>query len=264
MTTVVERMEKMIWGEYSEPKAKDFFLINSSWALFALIACHWFFVAKIGPYIMKNRKPLNLGPLMIVLNGLQFGAYGCGIMLIGYGINFGWDAWRCHQSPSNDSFRDEVFLRIAYVLFCMRLLESTTPIIMVLRKKHDQHPLLHAVYNGVYLTIIYHCINRYYKEVVYMYPYTDAMKIALRSAYYSLTLPGPPFQRHAGRKRYITAISLAIVLYNVYHMVSMIQGSCDGPKAILLAFATLSSAESVYYGWKLLNSGKSKVSAKSM
>lgn len=250
--------EKAIWGDYKVDRAKDFFLVNNSWGLPLLLALQLAFVTYFGPKWMKNRKPFDLRPLMIVLNGLHFGTYGCGILILGYGINLGRDSWACKSKPSEE-FRDDVMIRIAYALFCMRLLELFTPIIMVLRCKKGQSPVANSLYNALYILIIYHCMNRYYKDVVYLYPYTDAMKITLRSAYYSLTSPGPDFRRYIWPKNYITGFCLAICVLNVYHLTHMISNNCDGPKIIMYAFLLLSSAEIVFHLTKLFSS-KAKIS----
>ena len=242
--------EKFIWGDYRVTSTSDFFLVNSTWKLPLILLLQLTFVAYLGPKWMSTRKPFDLRPFLIVVNGLHFGAYGCGILLLGYGINLGRDSWSCIERPSND-FRDHVMLRIAYALFCMRILEMTTPIIMIVRGKSGQSPIANCLYNGFYILIIYHSMNRYYKYMVYLYPYTDAMKITLRSGYYSLTSPVPDFRRYNWPKNYITKFSLIAALFNVYHLIYLISNNCDGPKVIMFSFLILVSGEIIFYLIKL-------------
>ncbi|XP_053205917.1 elongation of very long chain fatty acids protein 1-like [Panonychus citri] len=135
--------EKLFWGDLKVTRAQDFFLVNSSWGLPFILVIQLTFVMFLGPKWMSTRKPFDLRPLLIVINGLHFGAYGCGILVIGYGISLGRDSWACTAKPSDD-FRDDVMLRIAYALFCMRILELTTPVIMVLRGKSGQSPIANS------------------------------------------------------------------------------------------------------------------------
>lgn len=250
--------EKEFWQGYSDPRAKDYFIINSSWTLFAILAVHWYLLNRTLPRWVRERKIMNLRPILVVLNGLQFGAYGCGILVIGYVINYGSEAWQCDAIPTH-VFKDEVFLRVGYALFCLRLLELTTPLVMVMREKPSQKPMMQTLYSYFYLFLIYHAMNRYTKEIMYMYPLADGVKIALRSAYYGLRSPGSTLGQFSKLKKIVLYVSLAMSILCAFHSACMIRDNCAAPKALMTGFFILSFSETIFYFNRIIASHYEKL-----
>lgn len=247
---LVTAYESKVWENFSEPKAADYFITNNPILICLILVVHLYLVNKFSKNIQSSNErqseSAQLRPFLIVLNGINFGAYGCGLLVIGYFIDYGLESWKCKKEISENSFKYEVFLRIGYVLFLMRLLELLTPLIMAVRGKKNQKPLPLALYNACYLLCLYHVLNRYPKEVMYLFPFTDGAKTALRSAYYSLKSPGPSFGRFEGLRNFVLYSSLLLSLYTCYHAATMMIRNCEGPKVLMAAFFVLASMESFF------------------
>lgn len=55
----------------SDPRTKNWFLIENPFHVILIIALYVSFVTKWGPEMMKNRKPFHLKKIMIVYNIFQ-------------------------------------------------------------------------------------------------------------------------------------------------------------------------------------------------
>ena len=57
------------WIDESDPRIKDYWLLNEGPGMFLFIMLSWLlFVTHLGPYLMKGRKPFVLTDMMMVYN----------------------------------------------------------------------------------------------------------------------------------------------------------------------------------------------------
>ncbi len=61
----------MVYNFLIDPRTKDYFLVENPFYIFTIISLYIYFVTKLGPAMMRNRKPLELKGIMIVYNVFQ-------------------------------------------------------------------------------------------------------------------------------------------------------------------------------------------------
>jgi elongation of very long chain fatty acids protein 7 len=74
MTTLMDRLGATwtsLVDEYSDPRVKDWPLMQSPWATVTIVAAYVLFVKQIGPQMMKHRKPYELRGPIIAYNLFQ-------------------------------------------------------------------------------------------------------------------------------------------------------------------------------------------------
>lgn len=54
-----------------DPRTLDWWLIKDPFGIFGIIGVYLFFVLKLGPWLMKDRKPMQLKNTLIVYNFFQ-------------------------------------------------------------------------------------------------------------------------------------------------------------------------------------------------
>lgn len=54
-----------------DPRTKGWFMVDSPIPVFFILVGYYLFVQKIGPWIMKDRKPMELRGIMLAYNAVQ-------------------------------------------------------------------------------------------------------------------------------------------------------------------------------------------------
>lgn len=250
-------------GGYSEPRVKDYLILNARWwHIASALIVYNIFAAKIGPSMMKNSKSFDLRPWLLVYSGLQFGVYGIAMPILSVLTNFTLSAWQC-QRPDNHVLIEETFIRLAYTYMWLKVVDVGTTVFMVLRKKPEQDPLLHALRNSALFLIAFLGVKLYPTGFFILGPISDSLVCTLRSSYYVLAAPGPAFRHLLGFKRYIRWTAFITAMINVLHITKQITSGCDGPPGLMHIILLYSLIEGILvfrsiYSSTISNPSKSK------
>lgn len=74
MTTMMDRLGESwtnIVDEYADPRVKDWPLMQTPWPTLTIVVAYVLFVKRIGPQMMKHRKPYELRGPIIAYNLFQ-------------------------------------------------------------------------------------------------------------------------------------------------------------------------------------------------
>ena len=146
------------WIEKTHPLSVNYYFFSGGPGILATIMLLWLiFVTKIGPNLMKNRKPFVLREILIVYNLILvliniYFVY-CSIKWLDFGRKI---LDTTFINPLDIVITDEVIVEIneKYLYFCSKVFDLFDTIFFVLRKKSNQITILH---------VYHHFMGTYYK-----------------------------------------------------------------------------------------------------
>lgn len=142
----------------------------------------------IGPTWMKQRKPfMELGPFMLIYNGLMFGVNGAGFLMSLAVTDMTGDVLACDRArPSDPGLKSAAIIYLGYTYFLIKFLEFFRIGFAVLRKREDQ-ATLGAILNPVAVTLIIHTGIYYYPGGIFAFlPLADTFTSSFVYSYYVL------------------------------------------------------------------------------
>lgn len=136
--SLIKYYSSEFWDENSDPMTKEFFGMQTPWTFMTIGLSLVIFCKLIGPYLMKNRKPRDLRPIMIILNGFAFGTYTGGVVVALGGTGFeGCFDCQAYQPNTNDITK----ITLKYIGYCLiwtKIYDFLKPVLAVFSKKHHQ------------------------------------------------------------------------------------------------------------------------------
>lgn len=138
--------------KYVEPIVENWPLMGSPASLVLILITYLFFVLKIGPQFMKNRKPMNLSNFTRIYNVLQ--VIVCSVFVThayvkGFSLN---TIWKCSENEKDHQIWLD-YKTAQWWFLLLRLSELNETVVFVLRKKQNQVSMLH-VYHHISTAII--------------------------------------------------------------------------------------------------------------
>ena len=161
----------------SDPRVKDWFMMSSFFPTLFICIFYAYFVKRLGPKLMENRKPFDLRRTMLIYNFIQVIVSVCLFrevrhqnylqlkLLIKYswfnGFNrlffcqsmvTGWYGKYSFRCQPVDYSNDPEALRMArgcWWYYMSKFLELMDTIFFVLRKKNNHVSTLHVIHHGI-------------------------------------------------------------------------------------------------------------------
>ncbi|CAG9860529.1 unnamed protein product [Phyllotreta striolata] len=136
------------------------FLMSSPLVIAAILFSYLHFTYKLGPRLMKNRKPFELKWVLITFNLTQiisntYIAYEAFIEIWFY-MN-----WKCQPITYSKTPRSLWMLRMYHFFFLMKVLDLFDTVFFVLRKKYQQVTFLH-VYHHFGMTLLMWLVVKFF------------------------------------------------------------------------------------------------------
>nr|CAH7714490.1 unnamed protein product [Callosobruchus chinensis] len=137
-------------NELSDPRLKDAWVLGKPMQILAIAGIYLYFVKKLGPQLMENRKPLEIKKIIMVYDLVQvvLNAYVTWQAAIAiWGIS-----WKCapvDYSMTNPGARTVIFAGQVY--FWLKILDLLDTVFFVLRKSYRQVSFLHLYHHTVML-----------------------------------------------------------------------------------------------------------------
>jgi GNS1/SUR4 family len=137
------------WVDTTDERLKGYALMGGGPGSFLLIMISWLiFVTKLGPYLMRNRKPFVLREILIAYNLVLVVLNAYFIYASLKWLEFGRKSWNPRLPPSNQ-WSDKAIAEIPEkTVYCYsKLFDLFETIFFVLRKKSNQISFLHVYHH---------------------------------------------------------------------------------------------------------------------
>lgn len=151
MALVLRRIVSLhfYWNEEcSDPRVTDWYLMQNPFKMLFILAFYLFFVFKLGPYLMTNRKPFGLEMILRIYNVLQ--VLLCGWLVFeGFRLGYFFGSYNILCEPvdySNSKLGMQAAWR-AYIYFLIKVVDLLDTVFFVLRKKQNQVTFLHVYHH---------------------------------------------------------------------------------------------------------------------
>ncbi|XP_037825274.1 elongation of very long chain fatty acids protein 1 [Lucilia sericata] len=177
-------MEAVIDTIFNSGEVDTRFGLSSPTFVISVILSYLLFVYKIGPRLMQNRPPLNLKQFMSIYNIVQVSS--CLYLVNGIWSLLSWDLFnfnKCIYYSANTP-GSELFDKLTYFTFWLKIVELLDTIIFVLRKKENQITYLHVFHHSSTITLVY-LLLKYYRGNGPLFPiYLNSWVHVIMYTYY--------------------------------------------------------------------------------
>ncbi|GIY34616.1 elongation of very long chain fatty acids protein 7 [Caerostris darwini] len=164
-----------------DPLVRTWFMVESNYMPFVCSFLYVLFVKRIGPSIMKNRKPFDLRRLMIVYNFAIVFTYTISMILAA---------------------------SAAWVLYVVKYVEFIDTIFFVLRKKFHLITNLHVIHHAALPVIAWVFIRTETSGFQFFPAGLNSVIHIIMYTYYGLAAMGPEMQKYLWWKEHLTKIQM--------------------------------------------------------
>ncbi|XP_065341293.1 very long chain fatty acid elongase 7-like [Cloeon dipterum] len=238
---VVATLDRWIWNGLAIPpdyRTKDWFLMESPGYISILVLFMYLpFCTRVGPWLMRDRKPFDLRNTIIFYNFTQviFSAF-----IFYEGLQGGWANgydWTCQPMDPSTSPTAMRMARAVWLYFICKLVDLLDTVFFVLRKKNNQVSFLH-LYHHVSMVGISWGGTRYMPGGHgTMLGLLNSFVHVVMYTYYMLSAFGPHMQKYLWWKRYLTRMQMIQFLMVLVHTLLILQPSCTYPKVAFIFLA---------------------------
>lgn len=198
-------ISETIWNMYEvslvgvDPLIDSWILMKSPAAMLTIIASYLTFVTKLGPWLMRDRKPFQLKHVMICYNALQVVLCFYIVSMVRYWLMqkgrkmtltmidflqmrlvedpFKWlFSFGCRYTPGRDRYLAVLVWQGSYLYMIAKLLDLLDTIFFVLRKKDSQISFLHIYHHTVTFTFSWYYL-KYLPGKEFFYLFKSTIKL---------------------------------------------------------------------------------------
>ncbi|KAK6634814.1 hypothetical protein RUM43_008349 [Polyplax serrata] len=214
-------------------RTKDWFLVDNPLPLIIILTSYLIFCTKLGPHLMKNRKPLKLKNVLLMYNVIQVVVSG---IIFHEGLMGGWlfeYNFKCQPVDYSDNPTARRMASAVWYYYMCKLIELSDTVFFVLRKKDNQVSFLHLYHHtimpiaswigvkwlpGGHGTLL-GVINSFIHIIMY--------------GYYLLAALGPQYQKYLWWKKYLTALQIIQFIIIIGHAAQLFVYECNYPKTMI-------------------------------
>lgn len=224
------------WEDNSVPELIGSF--NSPFFIFLIIAAYIPGVLFVGPALMSNKKPLDVGGVMKWYNYMNIAA-SISVFATGfYYSRWTYDCWFCQDFRDEVPFEARLFVGVLYTL--LKLFDLLDTIFFVVRKKYCQITALHVIHHSIMPFMAYFGLKMLFNPSVALVPILNSFIHTIMYYYYHLASQG----HRVWWKQYITLLQIvqfAICWIHGFH--TLFIENCSLPPW----FASLQMLEATYF-----------------
>ncbi|KAK7868142.1 hypothetical protein R5R35_003018 [Gryllus longicercus] len=134
--------------EWADPRVQSLPLMTRPFTVLGLVVAYALFADRLGPWIMRDRKPFELKTTLIVYNALQIIANIYIFYKFGSQFWFTTYSWRCEPIDTSNSPSALEMIRLVNLYFWLKITDLLDTIFFVLRKKNNQISFLHLYHHS--------------------------------------------------------------------------------------------------------------------
>lgn len=217
-----------------DPRGSQFPLVRDGpFALISLLSSILILLKVVGPMWMKQRKPYDLRPFMLIFNGVMFGMNGAGFLITLVLTELGRNAWTCGASdPRSTDLRASAIVYLGYVYFLIKFMEFIRIGFAVLRKRDHQATMSAFIHPCLVTFVIYSGLYLYPGGIFCFLPLLDTLTNSVTYAYYVLaTAKQISFEKW---KKYLVGVQMLNFSLLLTHAIYfLLQPSCGVPHLVL-------------------------------
>lgn len=220
-------------GSTEVPLINSWFLMNSVWPISSIVAFYLYFVLKLGPQFMENRKPVDLKLVLILYNAVQ--------VVYSLGLCWGFlQVFLPSESSNSYSFRylcainprghDDKIARLVFTsgwyYFFAKVVELLDTVFFVLRKKNNQITALHVYHHSVMAFSTWAYLKYVHGEQAVFIGLMNSAVHVVMYFYYLVAALGPQFQKYIWWKKYMTKIQLGQFVIMLVYLMGLLLAGC--------------------------------------
>ncbi|XP_046679300.1 elongation of very long chain fatty acids protein 4-like isoform X2 [Homalodisca vitripennis] len=208
----------------------SWFLMSRPWPVLLIILLYLGFVLRLGPALMKNRRPLQMQNLLLAYNG----------SLVVFSV--WWIVKAVFQFQTTvASEEDTIYVNSLIWYYLMsKFVELLDTVFFVLRKKQNQISFLH-VYHHTNMAFFTWAFLKYIRgEQFMMIGYVNSAVHAVMYSYYFLAALGPQFRKFLWFKPYITWMQMGQFVFLIGYLIRLLVYACDLPR-VFTQFAVVNT-----------------------
>ncbi|XP_022177785.1 elongation of very long chain fatty acids protein 4-like [Myzus persicae] len=212
-------------------------LMSSPWPVLSILSMYLFFVLKLGPNMMENRKPFNIKYVMLLYNAIQTiynGWLVCWFFFTPGAVDYHLNHL-CHPLPRNlNQFLIHELNKGSWFFFLSKVIDLLDTVFFVLRKKQSQVSFLH-VYHHVNMVITCWAYLRFIKgEQLIFGGIINSFIHTVMYSYYFLSALGPHMQKYLWWKKYLTRMQIIQFLSIMAYNAGLYSFNCNFPRLFML------------------------------
>jgi len=220
--------------ETGDPRVKDLPFMASPMPTLFMTAAYLYFIKKIGPQWMENRKPFSFRRLLVVYNFSLVAASAWMFYEMGSLINWGSHSFKCLpvSHDANDPIAQRM-ISVGWWFLLSKYIEFADTVFFVLRKKTSQVTLLHVVHHSVVPISVWTGLKFAPGGSNAFFPFLNSGVHTVMYLYYGLSALGPHVQPFLWWKKYITSLQLLQFTLAIAHGLRALFQDCEFPRSFL-------------------------------
>lgn len=217
----------------SDPRVNDWFLMSSPLPTLIICLSYSYFVKRLGPKLMENRKPFELRKTMIYYNLFQviFSSW-----LFYESLASGWGGQYSLRCQPVDYSRSPMAMRMAkgcWWYYFSKFTEFMDTIFFVMRKKYDHISTLHVIHHGCMPMSVWFGVKFTPGGHSTFFGLLNTFVHIIMYSYYLLAALGPKIQPYLWWKKYLTALQMVQFVLVMIHAFQLLFIDCNYPKAFV-------------------------------
>ncbi|XP_033335311.1 very long chain fatty acid elongase AAEL008004 [Megalopta genalis] len=217
----------------SDPRVNDWAMMSGPFPTLAIVLAYVFFVKRLGPKLMENRKPFDLRRVLIVYNLVQV-IFSTWLfyesMVSGWGTHY---SFRCQPVDYSDNPLALRMARGCWWYYFSKFTEFLDTIFFVLRKKNEQITTLHVIHHGCMPMSVWFGVKFTPGGNSTFFGLLNTFVHIVMYTYYLLAALGPKMQPYLWWKRYLTVLQMGQFVLVMVHAAQLLFIECDYPKAFV-------------------------------
>jgi len=220
--------------ETGDPRVKDLPFMASPMPTLFMTAAYLYFIKRIGPQWMENRKPFSFRRLLVVYNFSLVAASAWMFYEMGSLINWGSSSFKCLpvSHDANDPIAQRM-ISVGWWFLLSKYIEFADTVFFVLRKKTSQVTLLHVVHHSVVPISVWTGLKFAPGGSNAFFPFLNSGVHTVMYLYYGLSALGPHVQPFLWWKKYITSLQLLQFTLAIAHGLRALFQDCEFPRSFL-------------------------------
>lgn len=211
-------------------RVENWFMMSSPVSSFVICFAYFVFV-KMGPWLMKDRKPFNLRKLllfynfvMVLLSTYCFLEFNFAGWLAGYTLG-------CQTVDYSNSPQAVRMASVCWVFYISKFIELLDTVFFILRKKFTQVSFLHVFHHGIMPISWWFGVKFVPGGFGTFHSMLNSFIHLLMYTYYGVAALGPKYQKYLWWKKYMTKMQIIqFVLVTIHSTQLLLLKNCNYPR----------------------------------
>ncbi|KAH6919890.1 hypothetical protein HPB50_029122 [Hyalomma asiaticum] len=223
----------------ADPRTRTWFFMGSPVPVMVVIVLYLLFATRLGPWFMRDRKPLNVRGVVVFYNVVMMGLsvyFICFAILYASTRKPGQSVF-CWGTDPRPTEHNMFFLTQGWYYMLMKAGEMLDTLFFVLRKKTTHLSFLHLLHHSLALWSVWLVLTLGMTGHVFSFPLLNSVVHVVMYGYYALAALGPALRPNLWWKKYVTLIQIAQFGALSLHALIPVFVDCGMPRTLALVGA---------------------------